>query len=506
MDLTGRRPIYALLLLALVIRIAAAATTAVISHDGARFTMSARAIRAGDWETALNVEPRMPPLYPTAIAGLSRLTGDLGLSGVLISIFFGTLAAIPLFLLAREAFPREAALLAALILAILPSWAGLGGDVWTEPLFLFLLFSSFAATWFAGERPAAWKYALAGILGGLAVLTRPEGIYAAAAIVGWGAIAAIVHRREGEGRTLRVAGPILALALFAVILFPYSKWIHDRFGFWSFTPNMFAARLVGSPEVEKDFTQDYYLESEDFEVGRDEAHFGRLPGKIYHVLKNYHRVNGYVFLPFLVVGLFVMKRARRPGTALAFLIILAVGYAIPTWWGFFVGVPFGERYVLPSFLVLAPVTAVGVLWAWERLTRAWTPERARPVGIAALVLLVLGCSIGVARPHGTKRRTLVDAGRWIRERYGPGRAILTMDRRVEHYADAWSERLPPTFERTRKLVAERAPVVVVMYEPYVSRHEPEFEEKLAAAYRRVHIVPKGPRGHEVRIYEVRPPP
>lgn len=502
----NRHALGALLLAALALRIAAAVNTHVINHDGARYTAGARAIQRGDWNEALHIEPRMPPLFPIAIAGLAPVAGGTGLAGVLISILFGTLAAIPIYLLAREAFPRATALLSALLLAILPAWVSLASDVWTEPLFLCLLFSSFAATWFAGERPALWKYAIAGLFGGLAVLTRPEGIYAAAAIAGWGAIAAIVHRGERDRLPLRVAGPLLSLALFAVLLYPYSRWIRNELGIWSFTPNQFAAQLLGGPEVEKNFWEDFDLDPKEFEGGRDESRFGRVPGKIFHALKNYHRVNGYVLLPFLLVGFFVMNRSRRPGTALPFLLVLAAGYAIPTWVGLFVGVPFGERYILPSFLILAPVTAAGLLWAWDRISRSWNPERARKIGIAALALLAVGSSVSSVRPHAMKRRTLADAGRWIRGEFGPGSTILSMDRRVEHYAEARAERVPAKFARLKELVAARRPAVIVLYESYLHRHEPGFERAVAEAWPLVHAIPEGKRGAAVRIYRVNAPP
>jgi hypothetical protein len=82
----NRRALGILLLLGLILRIAAAVNTKVINHDGARFTMSARAMLAGNIDAALNVEPRMPPLYPLLIVGLSKVTGDLGLAGVVISV------------------------------------------------------------------------------------------------------------------------------------------------------------------------------------------------------------------------------------------------------------------------------------------------------------------------------------------------------------------------------------------------------------------------------------
>ena len=81
-----------------------------------------------------------------------------------------------------------------------------------------------------------------------------------------------------------------------------------------------------------------------------------------------------------------------------------------------------------------------------------------------------------------------------------------MDRRVEHYADAWSERVPPNFDDLSYLFHTypeghvQATVAIVMYDPYVKTLEPGFEEKLSAKWPLAHRIPKGPRGHEVRIY------
>ncbi|HTF56665.1 MAG TPA: hypothetical protein VK661_05455, partial [Planctomycetota bacterium] len=377
--------------------------------------------------------------------------------------------------------------------------------VWTEPLFFLLFFVSAAATWFAGERPALWKFAVAGLAGGLAVLTRPEGLYTLAAILGWGGVVFWIRRREPEGRALRVAGPLLAALIWVAVLFPYANWIHQRFGFWSPTANQFAVKLLGRPNVEHSYTEGYRINaSEDFEAGRDQKALGSAPGLAWYAIKTYLRAGAYVFPFFLILGLFHLRRSAGLRRGITYLILLGLGYAIPTWIGLGAGLPFDDRFALPTFIALAPVIAIGMREAWERLSAAWTPERRMRIGIAALALLVLGCSVKCFAPRSHRRLTLADAGRWIREKYGPDRRILTMDRRVEHYADAWSERLPPTFDETRRLVASQGSVAIVLYDPYVERHEQGFEEKLAAAYPKVHTIPKSDRGHEVRIYEVRP--
>ncbi|HZN62505.1 MAG TPA: glycosyltransferase family 39 protein, partial [Planctomycetota bacterium] len=385
-----------LLLLALALRVAAAINTRVINHDGARFTMSARALLAGDLDAALNVEPRMPPLYPLLIAKLSFVTGDLGLAGVVISVLCGTLLIIPIYLMARAIWDDRVAFLAGFVVAILPEIVLVSGDVWTEPLFLLCFFSSVACIWFAGERDAFWLYGLAGLFGGLAVNTRPEGLYTLAAILGWGAIIAWFRRREPR-RAERVAGPLVAAAIWILCILPYSSWIHSRFGFWSPTANQFAVKLLGKPNVERSYTEGYrFDETKETESGRAQEEHGRVGGQLLYVLKIYLRTSGYVFLPLLAAGFFFLRRSRGA----VFLLLIGVGYAIPTWMGLFVGLPFDDRFALASLVALSPVIALGMLHLWERLPE--TLPRVR-IAQAALILLAIGCAVKPLLPRDQRR-------------------------------------------------------------------------------------------------------
>jgi 4-amino-4-deoxy-L-arabinose transferase-like glycosyltransferase len=432
----------------------------------------------------------MPPLYPIFIAAASRVTGDLGTAGTAISVLCGVLLVLPVYLLSRAMWGERIGLLAGAVVAILPDLALVSGDVWTEPLFLLCFFSSIAATWFAGERPSIVTSALAGLFGGLAVNSRPEGLYTLAAILGWGAIVLWVHRGEKERRAARIAGPLLASAIWIALIAPYSVWIHSRFGFWSPTANQFAVKMLGRPNVERSYTEGYrFDESAQTESGRDQTLLGRVGGQLWYVLKIYLRTSGYVFLPLLIAGFFFVR-----GRGAVFVTLIAVGYAIPTWIGLAVGLPFDDRFALASFVALAPVIACGLAGVRDRLPESWPRER---IAIAAAVLLVIGCAVRPVTSRDQRRLTLRDAGEWIKQKYGAGQRILTMDRRVEHYADAWSERVPPNADQVRGRL-------VVIYDPYLDRHEPGFEEKLKVRYDRVHTVPKGKRGHEVRIYEARP--
>jgi 4-amino-4-deoxy-L-arabinose transferase-like glycosyltransferase len=485
--LMNLRAVGVILFLALALRAAAAINTKVINHDGARFTMSARAMLDGNLDYALEVEPRMPPLYPLLIALAAFFTGDLGLAGVLISVLTGTLLVLPVYLLSRDLWGERIGLVAGLVVAILPDLALVSGDVWSEPLFLLCFFSSIAAIWFAGERPSFLTHALAGAFGGLAVNTRPEGLYTLAAILGWGAIVFWIHRRKTERRAARIGGPLLATVIWIALILPYSAWIHAKYGFWSTTANRFAVKMLGKPNVDGSYTEGYrFDESVKTEFGRDQASLGKVGGHAWYVLKIYLRTFGYVFVPLVVAGYFFVR-----GRGAVFVTLIALGYAVPTWIGLAVGLPFDDRFALAPFVALAPVIASGLAGLRARLPQRFPRER---VAAIAAIMLVVGCAVRPFTPRDHRRLTLKDAGLWIKEKYGPGRRIQTMDRRIEHYAEAWSERLPPEVDQ----VGSR---IVVIYDPYLDRHEPGFEEKLKSRYALVHTVPKGKRGHEVRIYE-----
>jgi hypothetical protein len=255
--------------------------------------------------------------------------------------------------------------------------------------------------------------------------------------------------------------------------------------------------MLGRPNVERSYTEGYRVdESTDFESGRDQKSLGRVGGQLWYVLKIYLRTSGYVFLPLLVAGFFFMRRSRGA----VFLILIALGYALPTWVGLAVGLPFDDRFALASFIALSPVIALGLLGLWDRLPATWPAQRRAQVGAAACFLLIAGCAVKPFTPRDHRRLTLKDAGLWIKERYGPGKRLQTMDRRVEHYAEAWSNRVPPTFGEVWR---QEGGKLLVLYDPYMDRHEPGFEDRIRELYVLVHTVPKGSRGHEVRIYEVR---
>jgi len=120
------------------------------------------------------------PLYPLAVAGLGRaFFGHYVLAGILISLAAAFGSFLFLHRLAEERLGADGARRAVLYLAFFP-FALFLQAVYSEPLYLFLTLAAFA---FAERR----RFLSAGLVAGLALLTRPTGLalLPALALFGW---------------------------------------------------------------------------------------------------------------------------------------------------------------------------------------------------------------------------------------------------------------------------------------------------------------------------------
>src|SRR5439155_1239589 len=90
-------------------------------------------------------EPMFPPLYAVGIALAQGLVGDWEMSGRVVSAFFGALVILPAFALARGIVGRQAALLAAVFIAVHPQLVQNSASVLCEATYTFLLVSGVLA-------------------------------------------------------------------------------------------------------------------------------------------------------------------------------------------------------------------------------------------------------------------------------------------------------------------------------------------------------------------------
>lgn len=113
-----------------------------------------------------------PPLYPIFIAICLSVFGDDQLSVKIVQIFVDSLTIVMIYMVMKEIFDVETALLSAGIFSLYPFSTYLTISIASEPLFTFFLTGFVLSSVYAGRSTKWWYYCVSGILLGLATLTR----------------------------------------------------------------------------------------------------------------------------------------------------------------------------------------------------------------------------------------------------------------------------------------------------------------------------------------------
>ena len=158
------------------------------------------------------------PLYPALVAGLGRIFfGHYVLAGIVVSLAAAFGAFLLLYRLAEQRLGADGGQRAVLYLAVFPMALFLQA-VYSESLYLLLVLAAFALA----ERG---RFATAGLVTGLAILTRASGValLPALAVLAW----------RNRDRTRAAAS--LALAVPVAAIYPLVLWqqIGDPWAFWN---------------------------------------------------------------------------------------------------------------------------------------------------------------------------------------------------------------------------------------------------------------------------------
>jgi hypothetical protein len=161
--------------------------------------------------------PAFFPLYPFAVGGLGRLLGGhFLLAGVLVSLAAAAAAFVLLYRLALQRLPEADARRSVVYLAVFPTSLFLGA-VYSEALFLALALGCFLL---AERGRLGW----AGLLAGLALLTRAQGVALVPAV----ALFALAEPRRGRALAMAVGTPLAIFAAYPVLL---AAWLGKPLAF-----------------------------------------------------------------------------------------------------------------------------------------------------------------------------------------------------------------------------------------------------------------------------------
>ncbi|HXY40457.1 MAG TPA: glycosyltransferase family 39 protein, partial [Vicinamibacteria bacterium] len=251
-DCRSRGAIVAVLLIALALRLPTLWLHQLAEGDGVHYASLARSILAGDLSGMAN--PYWSNLWPAVIAGTSRVTGlEVVAAGRVAALLVGCWLAALVAALATRGFGATTGVVAGLLVAAHPWLIHFSTLLFTESLFALLLV---AVLYTALQAPDSLRALVAtGMLGGLAVTTRPEAyavIAVAATYVAW--------RLTRRGWQQAVAGAGLILVLVAMFVGARALAVHRYFGEWDFggtkgTANLFVGLADTDAEREQLVTE-----------------------------------------------------------------------------------------------------------------------------------------------------------------------------------------------------------------------------------------------------------
>jgi hypothetical protein len=143
------RVVILIFILGLTIRLFAAQNIFIINPDGALYIHQARALYYGLWHAINTCGIQHLTIYQILIAATYGVSGDWVISARFISVLFGTLTLIPLYLLSRRLFETSTSALITLIFAVSPVFVSSSVDIIRDPAYWF--FTVFGFYFFARQ-------------------------------------------------------------------------------------------------------------------------------------------------------------------------------------------------------------------------------------------------------------------------------------------------------------------------------------------------------------------
>ena len=384
-----------LLVLALVVRLALAATNAGLTMDSPTYVTMSERLHAGGYQHHG---------YPLLLALARSVVPGRELPGRTVSMVCGVLLVAGVYVLARRGLPSWSAAFAAGLIALHPLLAVYSGAIMSETAFASCFVAALLAV--AAARPLA-----GGLTMGFAYGVRPEAVILLPAVGALGV-------RGGRAWMRFALGALVLLAAYAVFL-------RADTGTWTLLPKSF---LVRAP-VEHEYRS---VDPDRVAAPRDPGLLARLVG----------------------AGPGLVRRA--PGVLLRYLELLVQGWPWPLLGLSLLGIPFAPRlwlaplallpalalvplqqemrFLMPMFPSLALLAAAGARWLAGRVRTAGA--------VLAAAAALAGTALAWRGPAGFDALHFDDgpmaacraAGAWLARNGRPGAAVMDRKAYVPFFA------------------------------------------------------------------------
>jgi 4-amino-4-deoxy-L-arabinose transferase-like glycosyltransferase len=408
-----------------------------IANDSAAYGFIARDFLKGHFIKGLS-SSAAPPFYPFLIFLFSPDTAHVEIAGRLISLFFGTLAIVPLFYLVKEAVGRKEAIFSVLFYSFHPYLVTYSGMLLTEATYWGLLILSVYFFWRGLREEKMWKMALSGCFLGLAYLTRPEGVGYVLVYLVWIAVWGGV-RKKWFKKFILIATLLLTVLIFVV---PYVNYIHRETGQWLISKKALDAQSRVLKEGTEDVDSSKGIEkngrveknSKIFGITKNVVRF--VPFVTYHYLRAYH----FSLWLFLFFGLIRVRRKVIPYELFLASLVLFHLLSLSTF------VPSTIRFAVPVIPLSLFWAGAGIIEMKRYLEKdkRFNPERVIVFLIVLAILIQLPQSLKPERSFRAEQRKV---GLWLKQNTPQDAIIMSNSPQETFYADREFMLLPSGISR-----------------------------------------------------------
>ena len=395
-----------------------------ISPDSAYLLSVGKNVATGHGIT-INGKPHTnyPPAYGIAAGVFYLLIGNLEAAGHLTSVVSGFLAIILVFIYTKRTYDEKTALIACLLLAIIPLFTWISSIAVAE---------AFYALWYAAfvlmissllKKPSFFHAFIAGIFGSMAYLTRAEGFL----LFPLGFLTLLISWLRGKHK----AGSIIfSLALFIIgwmiLAFPYLLFLRENLGGWTLSGKItYNIERVSEAKYIDDYGSMLEKPLTEYES----------PGLIPYLIENFPRVMArYFSFAFETIATGI-KRAGPLIALFIWFVFLALADRTERAWHFLLFAspllvyPLAHvetRYLTPALVALVPPIAWGMKLAWDRNPNK-SPDRfinwRRSLVILSFLALLIGNGLFVKRmlPPPIETRVMAE---WMKENLPDARSAF----------------------------------------------------------------------------------
>jgi len=403
-----------------------------IAPDSAAYGFIARDFLKGNFTKGLSSPA--PPLYSFLIFLLSPDTAHVEIAGRFVSLFFGTLAIIPLFYLIKEALGQKVAIFSALFYSFHPYLVTYSGMLLTETTYWGLFVLSVYFFWTGLENQSVWRAILSGVFLGLAYLTRPEGIGYVLVYLTWAVVYGFL-KGEWLKRSIFIGALILSVLIFVL---PYVITIHQETGQWLISKKAVAiqSKLL-SNDAEQPNSPNVAQQGKPAGKGSTILMLAKnmirfFPSVAYRYLRAYH----FSLWLFLFFGLIRVRQKAIAYELFVGSLVLFHLFSLSAW------LPSTTRFSVP-------VIPLSLLWAgagafeMKRYLEKLKGRNTEKVIFLLVVVAILSQLPQSLKPERGFRSEQKKVGLWLKQNTPQNAIIMSNSPQEAFYADREFVLLPP---------------------------------------------------------------